>query len=504
MKLLIYDKLNFAFKDKLDVTNDYQITLDLIIKQNSYFVTNSNITTGVVGDIAILHERSFFFFGVITGIELIETNQLKITTTDFVSSLLFEMRVSAFTGNIGSELLRYISAEYLTNQDPLQNKPYLTLVNESSTQGRIIQEDDKIKKYNDFYNDVYKEHKVRLTARLGMTGGAIGSIKITAVDSAEEKILSSTFPMIRGLVVSENNITRLNKVTFLPSIKNELNKTEESFYLLEDGTITNNKSAALRVHDVVEKKLIYKDADLQGNTYEHKFSSGQVKTNSGYITLSEITWHQTSATYIGFDGSSTARGVQVGSGPNPQQTPFVLTVPITNFDNNAKITEVKITLAAASATSEYKISVGEDESEFKRIESTSNKVYSTGRIDEVNGDVAISLKATSGAVYISKIEVSYQPQDSDAQTLAEKAEKEFRKEDFMHSITFSISKDNTVFIPLENIHLGDRVRFLHNYKSIATILTKIEINNTTDDYLITLGEERSKLTEKLKIILEGK
>ena len=157
-----------------------------------------------------------------------------------------------------------------------------------------------------------------------------------------------------------------------------------------------------------------------------------------------------------------------------------------------------------SATSEYKISVGEDESEFKRIESTSNKVYSTGRIDEVNGDVAISLKATSGAVYISKIEVSYQPQDSDAQTLAEKAEKEFRKEDFMHSITFSISKDNTVFIPLENIHLGDRVRFLHNYKSIATILTKIEMNNTTDDYLITLGEERSKLTEKLKIILEGK
>ena len=93
---------------------------------------------------------------------------------------------------------------------------------------------------------------------------------------------------------------------------------------------------------------------------------------------------------------------------------------------------------------------------------------------------------------------------SDAQTLAEKAEKEFRKEDFMHSITFSISKDNTVFIPLENIHLGDRVRFLHNYKSIATILTKIEMNNTTDDYLITLGEERSKLTEKLKIILEGK
>ena len=81
-------------------------------------------------------------------------------------------------------------------------------------------------------------------------------------------------------------------MTFLPSIKNELNKTEESFYLLEDGTITNNKSATLRVHDVVEKKLIYKDADLQGNTYEHKFSSGQVKTNSGYITLSEITWHK--------------------------------------------------------------------------------------------------------------------------------------------------------------------------------------------------------------------
>ena len=41
-------------------------------------------------------------------------------------------------------------------------------------------------------------------------------------------------------------------------------------------------------------------------------------------------------------------------------------------------------------------------------------------------------------------------------------------------------------------------------KRWATILSRIEMNGTTKVFLITLGEQRIKLTEKLKLILEGK
>ncbi len=74
----------------------------------------------------------------------------------------------------------------------------------------------------------------------------------------------------------------------------------------------------------------------------------------------------------------------------------------------------------------------------------------------------------------------------------------------MHNINFSITRDNQVFVPLEKIKLGDKVLFIHGDKRWATILSRIELNGTIKDFLITLGEQRIKLTEKLKLILEGK
>lgn len=116
-------------------------------------------------------------------------------------------------------------------------------------------------KFDSFYTAIYKEHRVRLHARLGIVDGEITHIKILALDAQRELTLSSNFPMIRGLEVSENNQTPVNKITFIPSVKNTINTTMESFYLLDDGTITSEKSSNSRTPDVVEKKIVYKDDD---------------------------------------------------------------------------------------------------------------------------------------------------------------------------------------------------------------------------------------------------
>lgn len=504
MKIIIFDKLTFAFKEELDVSNDYQIILDIVVNQSSYFVTNNNTTSAKVGDIVILHERSFFFIGTVTGIELTDIGQVKITAEDYLSSLDFEIRTVPYVGNIGDELIRYIDSELITNLDEHQNRPFLSLVNDALVNGKIIAEEDKLIKLSDFCRDVYKEFKVRLHARLGIVGGAITHIKIVAVDASKELVLSSNFPMIRGLNISDNNETQVNKVTFTPSSENTIHTTIESFYLLTDGTITTEKNSSLRILDVVEKKLIYKDDDLKGSLYAHKFTSGQIKTSAGSISLSSISWYQTSATYIGFDNTANARGVQIGSAANPQVDEFYLQAAISQFGSGIKVTEVKVTLATASTLNEYRINVGSSQMAFKKITSTANRVYSTGRINETSGNIRISLRATSGAVYISRIEISYQPIDSDAKTLLDIASKELLKEDYMHNITFSIAQNNSVFVPLNNVYLGDKVLFIHGNKKWTTILSRIEMTGTTKDFLVTLGEQRVKLTEKLKIILEGK
>jgi len=310
--------------------------------------------------------------------------------------------------------------------------------------------------------------------------------------------------MIRGLNISDKKEVRVNKVTFIPSKENIIHTFKESFYLLDDQSITNEKDDVHRITPVVEKKKLYKDNDLKGNIYTHKFQSGQIKTAAGTITLGNISWYQSAATYIGFDNTANERGVQIGSSGNPNTGYFYLETPISSFGNNIKITQVKVTLATSNILNEYKLSFGQITTAFRKIDSTVNKTYSTTRQNETSGYINIGIKAISGAMYISKIEISYQPIDSDAVTLLDIATKELLTEDYMHNINFSITRDNQVFIPLHNIQLGDKVLFIHGEKRWATILSRIEMNGTTKDFLITLGEQRIKLTEKLKLILEGK
>lgn len=502
MNLLIYDKLDFTFKEALNLSSDYRIILDLVINQSSYFVTNHTAALAKVGDIVILHERSFFYIGTITGIELTDIGQVKIIAVDYLTSLDFTIQIMPFSGNIGAELIRYLNEVLLINSDVYQNRPFLKLVNESNVEGKISNEEDKLTKFSDFYTQIYKEHKVRLQLRLGIVKGTITHLKVIAIHASNETILSSNFPMIRNLAISDNKATNINKITFIPSVKNTLYTTQESFYLLADGTISTDKNSSLRILDVVEKKSIYKDDDLKGSVYKHQFASGQIKLSAGSISLSGISWYQTSATYVGFS-STNDRGVQIGSLSNPQTNAFYLQTSIASFGSSIKITEVKITLATASILNRYKINVENVTTDYQDMHSLDNAVYTTGRINQTNGNIRISLMAITGAMYISKIEITYQPVDSDAKTLLDMASDKLLKEDYMHNISFSIAKDNSVFIPLSNIYLGDKVLFIHKDKSWQTILSRIEMTGTTKDFLITLGEERIKLTEKLKIILEG-
>lgn len=504
MKIMIFDKLHFEFKEELSISSDYQIILDVVINQNCYFVTNNNRTKAIVGDIIILHERSFFYIGSVSSIETTDIGQIKINSMDYLSSIDFDLRVSKFTGNIGNELIRYLRTEYSDNIDSYQNKPFLKFENQVLIEGNIQASSDDLVKFSDIYKDIYKQYKIRLHVRLGIVNGMITHIKIVTVDATKEHVLSSNFPMIRGLIINDNLTPRLNKMTFVPSIENIRHTSVQSFYLLDDGSITTERNAPGRLYDVIEQKRLYKDDELGGELYLHLFSSGQVKTASGTISLSGISWIQSSATHIGFDSTVSARGVQIGSSSNPNTQVFYLQTALSGLGTGIKVTEVKITLATASIQNEYKIQVGQFSTNFKIISSLSNATYTTGKINESSGNIEISLRATSGAMYISKIEISYQAIENEKMTLLDIASQEMLKEEYMHHIAFSIAQDNSVFVPFQNVHLGDKVLFIHGEKRWITILSRIEMKGSVKDYMITLGEQRIKLTEKLRLILEGK
>ena len=72
-----------------------------------------------------------------------------------------------------------------------------------------------------------------------------------------------------------------------------------------------------------------------------------------------------------------------------------------------------------------------------------------------------------------------------------------------HEISFDLAMDNNVFIPLGNLYLGSFIEFYSKAKTYSTLLTQIKFKGNFESAHITLGEHRSNLTDKIKMLMKG-
>ena len=135
-------------------------------------------------------------------------------------------------------------------------------------------------------------------------------------------------------------------------------------------------------------------------TYTWTLASGDIMTSAGSLTKGtpQISWAQTTATYVGWDGS---KGVQVGSKNNPT-TSFTLST------SNIGGTINKITVNASIASSgdaKMSINVGGINYISNKALTTSNAAY-TATVDK-SGEIKISFSCKSRAFYIKSIVIEY-------------------------------------------------------------------------------------------------
>ena len=90
--------------------------------------------------------------------------------------------------------------------------------------------------------------------------------------------------------------------------------------------------------------------------------------------------------------------------------------------------------------------------------------------------------------------------DNDYPTLLTKARSEMIASKLDHNITFSIKSENDVFQPMKNIELGDFVEFINNDQTYDSVVTSIKYSQGFDKAMVTLGEYRIKLTEKIQLL----
>ena len=141
-------------------------------------------------------------------------------------------------------------------------------------------------------------------------------------------------------------------------------------------------------------------ATANAETYTHTFKSGELTTNGGAITLSDIEWNASGATYIDWNAT---KGIQIGSKNSPNTSYELGTSAFAGY----KIKSVTVNSSiAASGDAKITITVGSQTS-AAYAPKTSDAAY-TFDCEDTNGDITINWTATQRAYYVKSITVEYE------------------------------------------------------------------------------------------------
>ena len=141
-------------------------------------------------------------------------------------------------------------------------------------------------------------------------------------------------------------------------------------------------------------------------TYTHTFKSGELTTDGGIVTLSDIKWNASTATAISWNAT---KGIQIGS--NKAEITPQYTLHTSGF-TGCTIRSITVNSSiAASSDAKLTITVGNQTSETFTLK-TSDAAYTFDCEDTV-GDITLEwTTSTQKAYYIKSITIDYTPDAS--------------------------------------------------------------------------------------------
>lgn len=162
MELLFYERNTLLYKDYGLVDSDFDINMDLVIRQKSTFKINKKNLNISLGDIVIIKGFNNFYVGVIESIELDDEFHTSIHTLDYKEIFNLDVLVSNFTGDVAQYLENTIKDHFVESNDPNQNLNYLSISNEASVHGTLFFDEDKIMAISDVIELTTKTYGVSI------------------------------------------------------------------------------------------------------------------------------------------------------------------------------------------------------------------------------------------------------------------------------------------------------------------------------------------------------
>ena len=263
MEVVFLKRENLEVLDFGYVDHDYQIVIDSVIPQKSTFTVNKKSINADAGDLLVVKDKAVNYIGIIIGFE--EDTQkytTKVQTTDFISILDVQVKLKSFTGNISVFITNLITQTYISNSDSKQNMSYLSINRDYATvSGTLNFEPDTLGSISSVVETANKAYSIGVFYSLQYTNGKITGIVLHIKSCTKGVVLRSDVAAITNLVISSDNTQSTNKISFIPSDENVTYKSTVSYYLLTDGSITQDPNDSRRYKTICAVSKIFKDAD---------------------------------------------------------------------------------------------------------------------------------------------------------------------------------------------------------------------------------------------------
>lgn len=259
MEIVILDKFNFNVKDNAYVDSEYEIVVDLVLTQKSSFKINKENINASVNDYIYVRDQALYF-GVIDSIEK-ENDHIFITALDFKEILKIEYVATSFTGNLATYIEGCIREALINNSDAKANISYLSISVETSKIGTLTFEKDKVITIYELLDLAFKMYGIMLKHKVVIENGKFKGLELRIVTTTTGVRLKGDNLFLDALVINDSNKESINKVIYKPKADNLFFKDEVIFYMLTDGSITNDVNHNQRFNKVIQKLETYSDND---------------------------------------------------------------------------------------------------------------------------------------------------------------------------------------------------------------------------------------------------
>lgn len=490
LNINIFSQINLNFKDN-SIVEKYNIYEDIYVLQISQFTLNKNNINAVIGDyVYIINDiNQKIYLGIITNIENIEENKSCIVSCKPIIGIFdFKILVKDIIDRDMAALIKEKIKDYFNDDYFLKKflKNNLTLIDKTTlSYFNFFNKNETEISLFDIYKIAYDQTKNYVSFELDIKNK---KINITFNSSNNENYyLKDNINNIYNLKIDDFYKQAINK---LDIYDDENNNFKESWYLLKNNEIINNKTLEnwnniLNIWNKIseEIRLIFEKEKITLQLIKNFPIATKLEWGDGFKLKKENNlWGFYVKEKTGYRNTGIIepdKEILKDLKIQPKNQ-FLFSVP--NNENNWN--EIaKYSIFNWNEFLELEKFITEPQTELKNLADVKKYIENIKNKKDIKNRILPIINKT--AKLDKKINIF------------DYAKQELQQSKYSHAIEFDINK-NTNILDLNKIKLGDKFILYLNNKEYETILSAIQYENNKNTIHLVFGKARINFIDMLK------